>query len=133
MGLKNQAPTQHQPIEVWGKDHWSTLAYLETRWVDHGGVINVGHMRCDRRRHPAFAHVGSNKTYPTRLKGSAQIEAHDDWDCLDDFEAAGLVHVEGAAGGIPIVKFTPSGNKAAAALRAHKGNGGSFGNFEYVP
>lgn len=56
---------------TWGRDHWSTLAYIETRIVDHSGVPSREHMRCDPKRHPLLAHDGSRggSPSPTRLTG----------------------------------------------------------------
>lgn len=85
-----------------GKDHWSTFAYIETRTVDHKGTIEHDHMRCDADRHPFLALVGrralvstvalAGRKYPTFAKGG-EIEDHDDYDCLDDLRAAGLLDV----------------------------------------
>lgn len=124
---------QLETMANWGKDHWSTLAYLETRWVDHTGTINPSHMRCNPARHPEHAHEGSRGgLYPTRLKGGSTIEGHDDWDCVGDFATVGLLVLVGTPTE-PRIQFTGLGNKVSAALRVHKGHGGSFGNFEYRP
>lgn len=156
-----------------GKDHWSTLAYIETRTVDHKGTIEHDHMRCDTDRHPMLALAGRralvstghlSRKYPTFAKGE-QIENHDDYDCLDDLRAAGLldVHmppvVDGTFrtaygkvitdGGAPVNpgfvtgmveqralmrhatwSLTDKGKAVAAALRAHKADGGAFATFE---
>jgi hypothetical protein len=102
--------TEPVPLVRWGKDHWSTFAYVETRWVDHRGMLSHDQMRCDQARHPAFyaakRHVYANadgSRYPTRLKtettgddglwGSVNLPGHDDYDCLDDLIAAGLIEV----------------------------------------
>lgn len=128
------------PVERWGKDHWSTFAYLETRAVDQKGVIDNRRMRCNLRLHREFAfNVGfgaiDGSAYPTRLR-DGQAEPHDDWSCLEDMVAAGLVHAEfhrsaskAFGGGEARVTLTPEGLQVAAALRAHKANGGSFGDF----
>jgi hypothetical protein len=45
------------------------------------------------------------KKYPTRLRNDVELSDHDDWDCLDDAEAAGLI--ESAGTGInPTYKLT---------------------------
>jgi len=95
----------------WGKDHWTTFAYIETRWVDHRGMLDHDRMRCDRRRHPvlysakrrviAFSTDADAARYPTRLKtekpdgdgrwGVAELAGHDDYDCLNDAITAGLI------------------------------------------
>jgi hypothetical protein len=66
----------------------------------------------------------------TRLLGFSgaepelQVADHDDWDCLDDLDAAGLVQVINLANGW--VRLTPAGVAMAAKIRAHKAGGGSF-------
>jgi hypothetical protein len=97
------------PMSRWGRDHWSTLAYVETRTVDHRGTLNHDQMRVDVARHPMFASarlhpLASADTYPTRLKsvkpgadgtwGVAELVDHDDYDCLYDAVCLGLVRVE---------------------------------------
>lgn len=103
------------PMERFGKDHWSTFAYVETRAVDHKGRLAHDHMRTHARRHPMLMaakrlrhSVGGSdgSRYPTRLKpalpvgqvaGEPQpvnLPHHDDYDCLDDLIAAGLLAVE---------------------------------------
>lgn len=86
------------PVALWGKDHWSTFAYIETRIVDHGGMLLHDHMRCDANRHPILysaKRVGLDapgKQYPTRCKehitpdqddqfGTWEVHDHDDYDC----------------------------------------------------
>lgn len=132
------------PMSEWGRDHWSTLAYAETRCVDHGGELANDHMRTNPRRHRKL--LGPSKLfygiegpgYPTRLISGAVIVRHDDWDCLNDAVAAGLLEVlsevdrkpSQAFGGMRVrVRLTADGEAACAALRMHKGRGGNFGNF----
>lgn len=99
------------PMARWGKDHWTTFAYVETRWVDHRGMISHDQMRCDRQRHPMFysakkrCHMfgtdADGAKYPTRLKteepgedgtwGSVELPGHDDYNCLDDAIREGLI------------------------------------------
>lgn len=117
------------PIEDFGHDHWSTFGYLETRIVDYGGVVDKHHLRCIHKRHPHRAHAGGDATrYPTRLRGGATLANHDDWDCLDDFEAAGLVDNAGT-GMHPVFQLTDLGREVAGKLRAHKGQGGQWRDF----
>ena len=106
--LQNTSPV---PMNRWGKDHWTTFAYVETCWVDHRGMLNHDKMRCDAKRHPMFhaakrrgMALGTNVDggrYPTRLKsetpgpdgqwGMVELSGHDDYDCLDDAIQAGLI------------------------------------------
>lgn len=139
------------PIELWGKDHWSTLAYLETRCVDHGGIIHLPQMRCDNARHPMLAHVrnlGPSKC-PTRLADGVDLENHDDWDCVFDMIEVGLLKMTGIPRNIlviippgkrgpispslqspkPVVKLTDYGLEVSGKLRAHKAKGGNFAGF----
>ena len=139
------------PPESWGKDHWSTLAYLECRIVDHRGRIEHDHMRCDPDRHPIMYGAkrrglmfGSDQKYPTRLRGGVDLADHDDYDCLDDFIAFGLVEVDmpTVPGSVLVTglveaelmtratyRLTELGQRVAAELRAHKGGGGNFAGF----
>jgi hypothetical protein len=101
------------PMARWGKDHWTTFAYVESRWVDHRGMLDHDQMRCDRLRHPVFYVAKRRATaagsdvdgarYPTRLKtesadtdgrwGVVSLPGHDDYDCLNDAVRAGLIQV----------------------------------------
>ncbi len=119
----------------WGKDHWSTLTYLETLAVDNKGMAipNLERMRCDINVHPGLGNSANHhfpgKAYPTRLK-DGPITDHDDWSCVEDMEAAGLVEWKGT-GINPIIVFTDLGMKVAAALRVYKAKDGNFHQFEY--
>jgi len=139
------------PVTQYGKDHWSMLAYAEAVCVDGQkgvGTLLRDRMRCNPARHPllagAYASVGSWKPqYGTRLRAffefnlrndpvqavaaGVQLDGHDDWDCLEDLEAAGYVEVLSLSQGT--VRMTARGNQVAALLRAHKANGGMFANF----
>jgi hypothetical protein len=97
------------PIEQWGRDHWSTYAYLASRILDYRGKLAEEQMRVDPSIHPLRAHRGTTGTvYPTRLKDGSQQIGHDDWSCIDDFEEAGLVNW-GGSGLYPIFSFTEKG------------------------
>ncbi len=107
---RNENPV---PIARWGRDHWTTLAYVETRWVDHRGMLSHDQMRCDRQRHQMFYAAkrrpimlgtdADGAKYPTRLKtetpgedgrwGVVELPGHDDYDCLDDAIREGLIEV----------------------------------------
>ena len=65
------------PMNKWGKDHWSTLIYLETLAVDNKGFAKPENirMRTNEIRHPhlvGHTFPGSNalsgSAYPTKLK-----------------------------------------------------------------
>ena len=127
-------PRDPVPMELWGKDHWSTLGYIETRCVDHGGEVENDRMRTDSDRYPALvgprvAMLGpSRKKYPTQLAGGKKLKNHDDWDCAADMEAAGLLKWEGT-GLRPVFVLTKKGLQVSAQLREHKAGGGCFATF----
>lgn len=116
-------------MEQFGKDHWSTFAYCETLAVDRKGVVDQIRMRLN------------GDDYPTRLKGffveggkkdeSKVVYGHNDYDCIDDLEEAGLIQNIGT-GTNPIVRLTDLGRKIAAQLREFKAQGGSFAYFTPV-
>lgn len=74
------------PIEKFGKDHWSTLLYLETCAVDGGGKIDGRKMRTFK--------YGAKQHYHTRLNDGTEVEdeQHDDWACMADMQDAGLIY-----------------------------------------
>lgn len=131
-----EAPEQPIPkLEQFGKDHWSTFAYIETLCVDGRGEPDIRRMRCDADRHPHWVHVSpafAGKKYPTRLKCGVEISDHDDWDCALDLARAGLIEV-GGSGLHPAFKMTVEGTRVAAMLRAFKANGGNFATFDPGP
>lgn len=124
----------------WGKDHWSTLAYLETVCVDQRGQIQNPQMRCNPRLHRTFAHSADGSQYPTRLK-DGELPNHDDWSCLEDAVAFGLLKAEWQTypespifgGSKARVELTPLGSLVTAELRRHKAAGGSFADFMPSP
>lgn len=124
----------------WGRDHWSTLAYLETVGVDRRGEVGNEQMRTNPRRHREF--IGKYQArlpapmgpYPTRLNENApeglqdlvDEQGHDDWDCVDDLARAGLLEVHRLTRGRPghpvadggvAVALTEDGRRLASELR----------------
>lgn len=74
---------------------------------------------------------GDDAGCPTRLRGGVELPGHGDYDCLFDAEAAGFLEL-GGTGLYPVItRFTERGQVVAAALRAHKAGGGSFGTFSH--
>ena len=126
------------PIEQFGKDHWSTFAYMETVSVDYKCKPDRRRMRCDPNRHPGVVNMGpgggviDGSGYPTRLKDGVEVKDHDDWDCVDDLERFGLLKQYGT-GMNPIVTLTGLGRRVAHQLRCHKADGGNFGDFNCGP
>ncbi len=136
------------PVSDWGKDHWSLVAYVEIRCVDNGGVLDHDRMRTNQERHPGLAGPASaglsegrnwRPEWGTRLSGyfledgetdlTRQMFNHDDWDVLDDIEAAGYVKI-GGAGINPVIFMTRVGAAIAALLRVHKAAGKHFASFD---
>lgn len=145
------------PIDQWGKDHWSTLAYIESRCVDHEGVLKNAHMRTNASRHLLFmardfASPGDGSRYPTIYKGGEMAD-HDDWDCLYDMVQTGLLTIvrpkDDALWDVPVgsrgpikyrdrlqtkelkvkVKLTTLGSQVAGELRAHKAKQRNYQEF----
>ena len=127
-------------IEQFGKDHWSLFAYIETRTVDHKGILNKDHLRI---KNPVVANSTNypmpkpewNRNNGTRLKGFFEkkdkkllIPDHDDFDCFDDLEEAGLIENMGT-GFNPAAQLTKFGIKIASDLRKHKSEGKNFADF----
>lgn len=97
------------PMNLFGKDHWSTFAYVEDATVNNRGLLGHDQLRCNSRRHPVFMAAKTFRLsdmdasrYPTRLKahtepdqdggyGTTDLTDHDDYDCLFDLIAAGLL------------------------------------------
>jgi len=147
--LKGRGLDDYVPVDFFGKDHWTTFAYAETVCVDHDGVLEPLRMRCNWRRHRPFAPTesprspGDGAKYPTRLKEGIELKGHDDWDCLQDLENAGLIEIVSDAFRKPFglkghevsigeraslgpfpnltckVAMTPLGLKVVIALRDH--------------
>lgn len=74
------------PIEQWGKDHWSTFAYMMACVTTKGGKIDQRKMRCDPELHFGLAHLFERECHPTRLRDGSELHNHDDWSCLEDIE-----------------------------------------------
>lgn len=115
-------------LAKWGRDHWATFAYLETRIVDHDGVPDYERMRCDPRVHPGLARGRMPKglnwdEYGTRMVDGTKLTRHDDWSCLDDAELLGLIENIGT-GVNRKYKFTESGYVVAGAIRRYLQEGG---------
>lgn len=123
-------------VSRFGKDHWSTFAYIETRCVDHGGKLDPRHMRTNAQRHPLLDANGCGwpEGRGTKLQGyfveydaEFLLPDHDDWDCLEDLEAASLLEILSLATGR--VRLTEQGMAVAGLLRAHKARGGQYAGF----
>lgn len=117
----SEPSVQRDPVSVidFGRDHYSTLLYIESVCVDRGGIPEAPRMRCDRDRHPQFAHLPDEMgpCSPTRLANGRTLAHHDDWDCALDMELAGWIEPFGGpqfgAGALPTFRLTHSGWQAA--------------------
>jgi hypothetical protein len=137
-------------ISQFGKDHWSLLAYCEYRAVNDKGRLDLKHLRC-KNLNVATTSLGQNfwkPEYGTRLKGYFSnpikykgkkvkvtnsrylLKNHDDFDCLNDLDHAGLIENLGTMLN-PFVKLTEKGQRVAALLSVHKQNGGHFTDFVF--
>lgn len=136
------------PINLWGRDHWSTMGYLDTVIVNKGytQMRLDPRMRAGRRNYRVLweasrslpqdwqygfsnAVVMDNK-YGSRLNDGTYAVGHDDWHCVQDFANEGLLTVD--VGALePEVKFTWSekGQQVVNQLLNHKRGGGSFSDF----
>lgn len=97
------------PMSLFGKDHWATFAQAEAAAFSNHGLLAHDQLRCNTRRHPVFMAAKTFRLtdmdasrFPTRLKDSAEpgpdgrygttnLTDHDDYDCLGDLVAAGLL------------------------------------------
>jgi hypothetical protein len=123
------AQPQRVTVEQFGRDHWSTFAYVTTTVADGGHIVRQ-HMRCNPKRHPLLAHIdwAATEEYPTRLKDGIELRNHDDWDCLDDLEEAGLVENVGTNMN-RVMRLTELGLDVMKQLTEHKQNGGGYVTF----
>ena len=93
----NMKTPEYISMNSWGKDHWSTLAYIEDCCVDKKGVLDNRKMRCNARLHRELANISNigtlvdGKDSHTRLNDGTEIGNHDDWSCVEDMEHEGLL------------------------------------------
>jgi hypothetical protein len=133
-------------IEDFGKDHWSLFAYVETRCVDNAGSLDKAHLRikneeCKAGDSRMFTPRGWKQEWGTRLSGffldgdkrdkTRQLPDHDDLDCLEDLEDAGLIKNIGS-GMFPAEKLTKHGREIASKLREHKAEGKNYCDFKII-
>ena len=126
----------------WGKDHWSTFAYIEHLCVeslDNIGRPQLNRIQANANRHPGLVVQSLHGTlldgsnYGIRLAGGDELPGpdYDEWDCIDDMEREGLLEQVGT-GIHPEFKLTEHGRKVAGLLRSHKSRGKSFGTFRMI-
>jgi hypothetical protein len=105
------------PMSEWGKDHWSCFGYVLSCYVGGSGYIDSSRINKD-------GHV-----YPTRLKNGVE-PGHNELNCIDDFEAEGLIVNEGT-GITPRIHVTEKGWAVGRKLSEHKYQGKNFIDFEW--
>lgn len=96
------------PTRRWGDDHYSTLLYLDTRVVDHRGLLHS--LRIDTPAAPMGCdpHMRLDGRYPTRLRApEAELRGHTDYDCLADAIAAGFLRVARTPDSVRHVRLRP--------------------------
>lgn len=118
-------------IGQFGKDHWATFAYVECCCVDNRGRLDVRRLRVNEAKRPIRSNgLGWDPKYGTKVKGGAIPDpCHDDIDCLDDLERAGLIEQTGTLINLA-ARLTQKGMRIVAKLRRHKATGGQFATFE---
>jgi len=123
-------------INDFGKDHWSVFAFCEVRCVDYyGGGIPTKYLRIKNEA----IHSGWKPEWGTKLAGyflendevdlSRRLDDHDDLDCIEDLENAGLLKNRGS-GINPHISLTDKGFEISGKLRAHKARGGQYSSFK---
>lgn len=140
------------PVAMFSKDHWSTLAYVESVMTECAG-FQVGldpRMRATRRSHPVMSEECPHPKRPsassgrslastaitmrpgegTVLKDGTKVPGHDDWACLQDLAEAGYFTTaqNDIEPGVTL-HLSERGRVVAAALRTHKAGGGQFRQF----
>ena len=134
---KEHTKDGYVPVEKWGRDHWSTLAYFRSVEIDRAGFLvkadprmRMGryHYRVLKAREPA---IPMTPEYGSRLNDDTFIPGHDDIHCISDFAEAGLLTCDdsGVEPG-ETLHLSPKGVQLAEALLQHKASGGSFSTFK---
>jgi len=123
-----------------GKDHWSLLAYVEYRAVNHDGQLNIQHMRT---KNPVIATTTLGQNFwveedSTKLFGfwnedgttnpDRKLKNHDDHDCLDDLEKAGLIKDVGTMIN-PFALLTKKGSEVCGEMALWKSEGKHYSTF----
>ena len=129
-------------IDKWGRDHLSTLLYIESVCVNGKGKP----VACRMRQTPGQPSRGWDlngkyvvappspdpQGYPTRLADGTEIWCHDDYDCAADMVEAGMLKWEGT-GMSPIFALTDYGWYVCGKLREHRGKTNSSNGFVVPP
>ena len=134
------------PESNFGRDHLSTLLYVESVMVNYAG-FEIGldaRMRThrdnwrwlaerDARHARGSKRDGAVSKNGTLLRDTDIVKRHDDWDCLSDMAATGYFDC-----GTPwqvgdVLRLSDRGAAVAHAFRRHKMYGGTYANFVLPP
>jgi hypothetical protein len=138
------------PIELWGRDHWALLGYIETimeayHHFDIGCDAhmrqNAEHLQLMRQKNFSPLRPNMHKNLSSRARvmnsefGSRLINGefvldHDDWDCIHDMIAYDFFTAKRIKPKDKLV-FSDLGLKISSLLRQHKIQGGTFSQFTY--
>lgn len=149
---ENYTTETYAPMEVWAKDHWSCLAYINSIMTDMGGfqVGFDGRMSQNRRNfrvmqqfcpnpkrpNPANAAMVMDERYSTRIREGEErtsIRGHDDHCSVQDMANAGLFTVGADDYDVgDTLTFSEKGYAVSAALARHKQEGGNYADFTYI-
>jgi hypothetical protein len=120
-------------VRDFGHDHWSMLALIAAMHFGKNGELRRQSLRINPETHPLLAHRSDwRHTWSTRLRGHAteepsRVPGHDDIDCIDDLEAAGLIEIVSLAN--LVVRLTTQGVRVAEALAQWRASGGRCATF----
>jgi hypothetical protein len=119
---------------------------LETVIVDHRGIFSDRlrmSMRTNPETHPAYGYWlheqprwrpewGTRMFYSSVGTTIVRDDLHDDWDCLEDMEAAGLL-VNNGSGMNPVLQLTDRGVRVHGLARTHRADGKRLVDFRILP
>lgn len=136
-------------MDMWGVDHWTLLRYLHARHLaarnDADPTIEYQRLRINPQNNNlqiSSAWSGQQDSWSgssgTRLKGfeddptavatlkhatdaGLQIPYHDDFDCIEEFEAEGLIDMISTANGV--FRMTKAGTDLAERVERHLADG----------
>ncbi len=134
------------PESNFGRDHLSTLVYVDSVMVDYAG-FEIGldaRMRSHRdnwrwlsERDARHAHGskrdGAVSQNGTLLRNADIVKHHDDWDCLVDTAVAGYFDRETPWQVGDILRLSDRGAAVAHAFRRYRIHGGSYADFAVPP
>ncbi|MHB9005289.1 MAG: hypothetical protein ACYC6C_14800 [Coriobacteriia bacterium] len=130
------------PESNFGRDHLSTLLYIESVMVDYAG-FDVGldaKMRTHRdnwrrlsereaRHARGSKRDGAVSQNGTLLRDTDSVKHHDDWDCLSDMAAAGYFDCDTPWQVGDDLRLSDRGAAVAHAFRRHRIRGGTYADF----